>query len=100
MIHQHGGDLDAIEKQYHIPKKEIIDFSGNINPFGFPASVKKSLVQNLDILSVYPDKNYTTLRKAIANYTGADFEQGGRRLKCRGDHYYGLAGRKCGGSYP
>ncbi len=74
MIHQHGGDLNAIEKQYHIPKKEIIDFSGNINPFGFPASVKKSLVQNLDILSVYPDKNYTTLRKAIANYTGADFE--------------------------
>ncbi len=73
-MHQHGGDLDAIEKQYHIPKKEIIDFSGNINPFGFPTSVKKSLTQNLDILSVYPDKNYTLLRKAIANYTGANFE--------------------------
>lgn len=32
------------------------------------------MTQNLDILSVYPDKNYTLLRKAIANYTGANFE--------------------------
>ena len=43
LMHMHGGDLDAIEKKYGIPKKEIIDFSGNINPLGFPESVKKSL---------------------------------------------------------
>ena len=72
LIHQHGGDLDAIQKQYHIPKNEIIDFSGNINPLGFPSSVKKCLSENLDILSVYPDKNYIALKKAISNYTGAD----------------------------
>ena len=67
LIHQHGGDLDAIQKQYHIPKNEIIDFSGNINPLGFPSSVKKCLSENLDILSVYPDKNYIALKKAIIN---------------------------------
>lgn len=72
LTHQHGGDLDAIERRYHIPKKEIWDFSGNINPFGFPESVKKLLAQNLDIVSTYPDKNYTALKKSISDYTGAD----------------------------
>ena len=74
LVHMHGGDLEAIEKKYGIPKKEIIDFSGNINPLGFPQSVKKALAENLDIVSVYPDKNYTSLRKSIASYTGADYE--------------------------
>ena len=49
IIHQHGpGDLDAIERNYGIPKSEILDFSGNINPLGFPQSVKTALSQNLD----------------------------------------------------
>lgn len=74
MMHQHGGDLDAIQNKYHIPKNEIIDFSGNINPLGFPKNVKERLANNLDIICVYPDKNYAALRKAISNYTGADTE--------------------------
>ena len=36
LMHMHGGDLDAIEREYGIPKNEISDFSGNINPLGFP----------------------------------------------------------------
>lgn len=72
MMHMHGGDLDAIEQKYGIPKNEIIDFSGNINPMGFPESVKDSLIKNIDIVSTYPDKNYTSLRESIAEYTGAD----------------------------
>ncbi len=73
-MHQHGGDLDAIQNKYHIPKNEIVDFSGNINPLGFPDSVKQRLTKNLDIICVYPDKNYAALRKAISNYTGAEAE--------------------------
>lgn len=69
--HAHGGNLDAIEQMYHIPKAEIMDFSGNINPLGFPDSVKKAIVENLDIVSIYPDQNYTALKNAIAKYTGA-----------------------------
>lgn len=71
LVHQHGGDLDAIERKYKIPKSQIIDFSGNINPLGFPRSVKNILAHNLDIISTYPDKNYTALRESIAGYTGA-----------------------------
>ena len=72
LMHQHGGDLDAIERKYGIPKAEILDFSGNINPLGFPESVKTALAQNLDIISTYPDKHYTALREASGAYTGAN----------------------------
>ena len=74
LMHQHGGDLDAIEKAYGIPKDEIWDFSGNINPLGFPESVKKALSENIDIVTRYPDKRYTALRESIGQYTGANPE--------------------------
>lgn len=74
LSHQHGGDLDAIERTYHIPKKEILDFSGNINPLGFPKKTEKLLSQNISLVSTYPDKNYVALRESIACYTGAAFE--------------------------
>lgn len=72
LMHQHGGDLDAIQRKYGIPREEIIDFSGNINPLGFPKSVEKALAENLQIISTYPDKHYTALRNAIGGYTGAN----------------------------
>ena len=74
LIHAHGGDLDAIEKTYGIPRCEIIDFSGNINPLGFPKKTKANLSANLDIITTYPDKDYTSLRKSIGGYTGAQHE--------------------------
>ncbi len=72
LVHQHGGDLDAIERKYGISKNEVKDFSGNINPLGFPKTAEKALAENLSIISTYPDKKYTSLRQAIAKYTGAD----------------------------
>lgn len=72
LVHQHGGDLDAIQKQYGIARDEIKDFSGNINPLGFPKSVETALANNLHIISTYPDKRYTALREAIAEYTHAN----------------------------
>lgn len=74
LMHQHGGDLDAIEAKYGIAKNEIKDFSGNINPLGFPTSVAEELAKHLDIIATYPDKRYTALREAIAGYTGANPE--------------------------
>ena len=96
LIHQHGGDLDAIERRYGIPKKEIVDFSGNINPLGFPESVKKELAENLDIVSSYPDKNYTALKKSISQYTGADSEKYlcRQRLNRTYKHFYHIGKRE------
>lgn len=68
----HGGDLDAISAQYGIPRDKIIDFAGNVNPLGFPARAAHALREHIDLVTTYPDREYTTLRQAIAQYTGAD----------------------------
>lgn len=74
LTHMHGGDLDAIERVYGINKNEIVDFSGNINPLGFPESVRKLLSENISIVKAYPDKKYVKLRESIAAYTGTRSE--------------------------
>ena len=72
--HIHGGDLAAIERKYKIKKEEILDFSGNINPLGFPGNTAKMLAENIAVVSTYPDKDYYALRKSISGYTGAPAE--------------------------
>lgn len=71
MMHMHGGDLDAIERAYGIPKNKISDFSGNINPMGFPKRAAAKLAENIAMVSNYPDKKYQALRNSIGSYTGA-----------------------------
>ncbi|MFI3174826.1 MAG: aminotransferase class I/II-fold pyridoxal phosphate-dependent enzyme [Bacillota bacterium] len=70
--HAHGGDLDELQRTRNIDKEALLDFSSNINPLGFPDSVKKLLQNHLDIVTKYPDKSYIALKESIANYTGAD----------------------------
>ena len=65
LTHAHGGDLDAIQRTYGIPKEEIIDFSGNINPLGFPKRAEDALKENLHLICTYPDKKYKALKQAI-----------------------------------
>ncbi|WP_250277467.1 pyridoxal phosphate-dependent aminotransferase [[Clostridium] colinum] len=64
----HGGDLDMINQKYNIPKNSIIDFSGNINPLGMSNKIKNTISSNIDVITTYPDKNYSTLKKSISNY--------------------------------
>ncbi len=64
----HGSDLEKIAEYYHIPKKEIIKFGANVNPLGLSDTVKQALLTNLDIISSYPDRNYTSLKQAISRY--------------------------------
>lgn len=66
----HGGDLDIISRTYNIPKEEILNFSGNVNPLGIPQCIKKVIINNIDSITVYPDVSYITLREAISSYTG------------------------------
>lgn len=72
LTHMHGGDLDAIERVFGIPKNEISDFSGNINPLGFPKKAADKLAENIAMVCQYPDKNYFALRESISKYTGAN----------------------------
>ena len=68
----HGSDLEKIEQLYGIPKEKITGFGSNVNPLGLSPRLKEYLAARLDVLSSYPDREYTGLRRAIAAYTKAD----------------------------
>lgn len=70
----HGSDLELIEAHYKIPKEEITNFGANVNPLGVPASAVNALKSNLALISAYPDRKYTGLRRAISDYCGAQTE--------------------------
>ncbi len=70
--HFHGSDLEKIEATYGIPKESITSFSANVNPLGISYRLREGLMEHLDAITSYPDREYTTLRKCIAAYTGAD----------------------------
>lgn len=72
--HFHGSDLEKIEEIYGIKKENITSFSANVNPLGLSSKLKASLAEHLDVITSYPDREYTTLRKIIADYCGSEYE--------------------------
>ena len=70
----HGSDIEKICKVYHLDPKDIIKFGANVNPLGLSENVKQQLASRLDILSSYPDRNYTTLRNTISEYCNVPAE--------------------------
>ena len=54
---------------------KIIDFSSNVNPLGFPYSVKNLIKKNMSLLSVYPDPNSSKLKDDLEKYTGISKRQ-------------------------
>lgn len=70
--HFHGSDLEKIERIYGIKKEDIISFSANVNPLGVSFRLKESLTEHIDAITTYPDREYTSLRKCIAEYIHSD----------------------------
>lgn len=70
----HGSDLEKIADYYHLNKENIVLFGANVNPLGLSGQVKKELAAHLDVISSYPDRNYTDLKNAISSYTGTSAE--------------------------
>ncbi|QSX06339.1 aminotransferase class I/II-fold pyridoxal phosphate-dependent enzyme [Sedimentibacter sp. zth1] len=64
----HGADIYTEATTHKINQNDIIDFSSNINPFGFPKSVKFSIIEALEYAHRYPDVNCRELRKSLSNY--------------------------------
>ncbi|MGN0348309.1 MAG: pyridoxal phosphate-dependent aminotransferase [Roseburia sp.] len=71
--HFHGSDLETIEEQFGIKKEEIVSFSANVNPLGISPLLRATLADKIDIISTYPDREYTSLRKCIAAYCGTEY---------------------------
>ena len=59
--HFHGSDLEKIEKVYNIKKEDIISFSANVNPLGVSPLLRKTLADKIDVITSYPDREYTSL---------------------------------------
>lgn len=68
--HFHGSDLEKIEAVYGIKKEDITSFSANVNPLGISPKMRATLIDKIDCITSYPDREYTSLRKCIAAYTG------------------------------
>lgn len=66
---KHGGDLLSYQHKF---EGQIIDFSSNINPLGYPSGLKQVIIDNFDKLIEYPDINYRSLKKIVAAYLGCD----------------------------
>ena len=72
--HFHGSDLEKIQAVYGIKKEDIISFSANVNPLGVSFRLRETLTAHIDAITSYPDREYTSLRKCIARYTGTDMD--------------------------
>ncbi|PIE35096.1 aspartate aminotransferase [candidate division KSB3 bacterium] len=64
---KHGGDILSYQ---HLYDGQIIDFSSNINPLGYPKILDTIIPEVLGSLTAYPDIHYRVLRTAISEYLG------------------------------
>ena len=67
----HGGNIYKLQRE---GKKDILDYSSNINPLGVPESFIKAVSENFSVLTRYPDINYTELRECIGKYNNIESE--------------------------
>lgn len=72
--HFHGSDLEKIEAIYGIKKEDITSFSANVNPLGVSPLLRETLSSHIDAITTYPDREYTSLRRCIADYAGTDYQ--------------------------
>lgn len=62
----HGGDIYGAAEKTEFHRKELLDFSANINPLGMPKEVKQALIESIEEIHHYPDACCRELKKAIA----------------------------------
>lgn len=65
-VRTHGGNpWDAI-RTYGLAHEDLLDFSLDINPLGFPPGLRALILEHLEDLQRYPDPGARALREAIA----------------------------------
>lgn len=74
MKYKHGGNIRETSKKLNISEKELIDFSANINPLGFPDNLKDVVFDSINSIINYPDPDYITLRRQLSTVESIDQE--------------------------
>lgn len=64
----HGGNIEELTRKYNLNKEKLIDFSANINPLGLNENVKKTIIETIEEINIYPDITYYNLKKSISSY--------------------------------
>ena len=78
LIPLHGGQLRQISERFKIPSSQLIDFRANINPDGPPPDVSSTLrthLEDISMLTAYPDLEQAGLKRSIADYAGVHPKQ-------------------------
>ena len=70
MSSNHGANLYDLSSKLGLNKNELMDFSSNINPLGSSRLAKQAVIDNIDMVSIYPDPSYHDLKLSISNYCG------------------------------
>lgn len=65
---KHGANIFDLCKLYNVNKEDLMDFSSNINPFGSSNKAKMAIVENIEMVSLYPDPQYKELKNSISAY--------------------------------
>lgn len=71
----HGSDLEVIAKRYNMRQEDIIPYASNVNPLGISPLARQTLIDQVDAISSYPDRNYMLLRTSISKYCGVNASQ-------------------------
>jgi cobyric acid synthase CobQ/L-threonine-O-3-phosphate decarboxylase len=68
----HGGNLRELQRQSGKPADQLLDFSANINPLGFPEWLRSVVNASVENLRHYPDPVCLELKEAAASRYGVD----------------------------
>ena len=64
----HGGDVYHLARTLGVNLGDLLDFSANINPLGFPSGLSGAVKEALGEIVHYPDRRSLKLRAALAAY--------------------------------
>ena len=64
----HGGDVYHLARTLGLDLRELLDFSANINPLGFPPGIQGAIQEALPEIVHYPDRRCLELKEELAAY--------------------------------
>ena len=64
----HGGDVYLLARTLGVELADLLDFSANINPLGFPPGLTIAVQEAMREIVHYPDRRSLKLRAALADY--------------------------------
>ncbi|TGM03650.1 cobyric acid synthase [Leptospira barantonii] len=71
----HGGNLEKLARTIGCKPGEILDFSANINPIGFPEWLRPFIHSKISELLSYPDPEYFSLKRKLHSKYGIHTDQ-------------------------